>query len=66
MDQRAKQLAALIGESEVSPGRWGQAGDSRPGLTWILGALRVGWGGLTSGRSPLRPSAPALAHPTPS
>lgn len=30
MDQRAKQLAALIGESEVSPGRSG-AGTVMPG-----------------------------------
>ena len=68
MDQRAKQLAALIGESEVSQGRSG-AGTVMPGgvclpvlltgrraarlrLTWTLG-VRVGeWSELTPGPSP--------------
>lgn len=43
MDQRAKQLAALIGESEVSQGRSGMGGN-RLRLTWTLGTSGKGCG----------------------
>lgn len=52
MDQRAKQLAALIGESEVSQGRWGAGGrqqaqaDLDPGGCWGRGVEVHGGGAM--------------------
>lgn len=67
MDQRAKQLAALIGESEVSQGRSGASGrQEAPGDLDPWGCWGCGWGGAVRPDlwTPSSPRSPARTAPS--